>query len=87
MKIITSSWAMFVSLFLASVSPAGAQSGNQVISRNPNLPVAIVPDGQNQPGALKPARQFVGQDLKNQQGQKLGNIEDFVIDLESGKIL
>src|SRR5678815_4104934 len=87
MKINTSSWAVSVSLFLAGVSLAWAQSGNQVISRNPNLPVATVPAGQNQPGALKPARQFVGQDLKNPQGQKLGKIEDFVLDLESGKIL
>jgi len=87
MKLKIGSWAAVISISFAGVSGAFAQNGNQVISRNPNIPIATAPGGQNQTGNLKPARQFVGQDLKNQQGQKLGKIEDFVLDLESGKIL
>ena len=34
-----------------------------------------------------PARQFVGEDLKTAHGEKLGKVEDLVIDSESGRII
>ena len=51
-----------------------AQSTNQVISQNTgNL--------QNQLGTLAPAQQFIGHDFKTQQGQKVGTVQDFIVDL------
>lgn len=50
-------------------------------------PQAAIQTDQNQLGQVQPARQFVGQELKNQKGEKLGKVEDFVVDLESGRIL
>jgi sporulation protein YlmC with PRC-barrel domain len=42
---------------------------------------------QNELGQVVPARQYVGQQVKTSNGENLGKIEDFVVDLESGRIL
>ncbi|MDB6030096.1 MAG: antigen [Verrucomicrobiales bacterium] len=42
---------------------------------------------QGQLGKVQPAKHYISQDLKSQSGEKLGKVEDFIVDLESGRIL
>lgn len=42
---------------------------------------------QGQLGKVQQARDYIGQEVKDQNGEKLGKVEDFVVDLESGRIL
>jgi sporulation protein YlmC with PRC-barrel domain len=71
-----------VSLVFATVphvyGQAAIQQTNSIAAANPS---------ENQLGQVTPARQFIGQDLKSTNGEKLGKVEDFVVDLESGRIL
>src|SRR5437899_5918420 len=38
-------------------------------------------------GSLEKADELIGSDIKNNQGQTLGKIDDLVVDLESGHVL
>jgi sporulation protein YlmC with PRC-barrel domain len=59
------------------------QAGTQTIQ-----PATQTTTAQNTGGfQAQPASQFIGQDCKTQQGESLGKIQDFVVDLESGRIL
>jgi sporulation protein YlmC with PRC-barrel domain len=42
---------------------------------------------QGQLGKIQATRHYMGKDVKTQDGEKVGKVEDFVVDLESGRIL
>ncbi|MDB6032271.1 MAG: antigen [Verrucomicrobiales bacterium] len=80
-KIVSTLGISLVTMTFAFVPCSQAQR-----ALHPNATAAAA-GGQNQLGPLAPARQYVGQQVKTSRGENLGKVEDFVVDLESGRIL
>jgi sporulation protein YlmC with PRC-barrel domain len=73
-----------IGLFTLAFAAVPLTQAQRAINVNPRVANNT---NQNAIGQVLAARQFVGQDLKTQKGEKLGKVEDFVVDLESGRIL